>query len=334
MNITKNGDNIENTNIKEEIKVIPTEEIKELPKEEIKEIPKEEIKEIPKEEIKEPISGEYDTLVLSGGSIQAIITLGALQYATDNFLLNHINTYIGTSAGAIIGYLLSIGYTPIEIMIYLCTKQILEKIKNFNVVAMMNGSGATSYVYLHEQLERMTIEKIGKLITLKDLYDNYGKKLICVTHNLTINKIEYLSHETYPDLPCLIALRMSSNLPFIFDHFKYLGSFYIDGGISNNFPINKGEEEGKKILGIVITKMSDNFSKDPGKNMIEYIYQLMSIQIECNTVNMIDNSSDKSTIIPLKPDATFFFNFNLDSHSKLEMFSHGYTQMKEYWEKN
>ena len=68
---------------------------------------------------------DYDTLVLSGGSSKGILTLGALQYCYDNFLLNKIETYVGTSSGAIISFLLIIGYSPIEIMVYICCNGLL-----------------------------------------------------------------------------------------------------------------------------------------------------------------------------------------------------------------
>lgn len=279
-----------------------------------------------------PISGDFDTIVLSGGSIHSIIMLGALQYSTDNYLMKKINTYIGTSAGSLCGYLLAIGYDPIEIMVYLCTKQILERMKQFNVVAMINGGGATSFSYIHEQLEKMTIEKIGRLITLKELYTLLGKKLICITHNFTLGKQELLSYETYPDMPCLIALRMSCNLPLIFDHFKYMGNYYVDGGFSNNFPIDIGCKNGEKILGLVLHDINNNFSCN-SDNIVEYIYQLISIPVIQRVTNKIEQLSDKCKIITLKPDNTLFFNFNLDTHTKLEMFSKGYIQMKEQWEK-
>ena len=291
----------------------------------------EKIEKIEKKVVK-TISGNFDTLVLSGGSIHSIIMLGALQYATDNYLMKKINTYVGTSAGALCGYLLAIGYDPIEIMVYLCTKQILERMKQFNIVAMINGGGATTFSHIHEQLEKMTIEKIGRLITLKELYTLLGKKLICITHNYTSGKEELLSYETYPDMPCLIALRMSCNLPFIFDQFKYMGNYYVDGGFSNNFPINIGYENGEKILGLVLHDIGNNFSCN-SDNIVEYIYQLISIPIIQRVTHKIKSMSDKCTIITLNPDNTLFFNFNLDTHTKLEMFSKGYIQMKENWEK-
>ena len=184
-----------------------------------------------KEKIEEK-SGDFDTIVLSGGSVRSLIILGGLQYLEDNYILKKIDKYVGTSAGAMSCYLLAIGYTPIEIIIFICTNQILERMKEINIMGMVNGGGATSFSYIHELLEKMTIDKIGHLITLKELYTKYGKKLSCITHNITFDKMEILNDETYPDMPCLIALRMSSNLPFIFERFKYLGSYYVDGGIN------------------------------------------------------------------------------------------------------
>ena len=152
------------------------------------------------------IPNDFDTIVIAGGSSKGILTLGALQYAYDNFILKKINTYIGTSSGSIICFLLLIGYTPIEIIVYLCTHQLLEKLQHFNIVAMLNGNGALSFSNIYEQLEKMTIDKLGYLPTFEDIYNNFKKKIICVTYNITDDKTEYISYETYPQLPCLIAL--------------------------------------------------------------------------------------------------------------------------------
>lgn len=271
----------------------------------------------------------FDTIVLSGGSIHGIIMLGALHYAEDNFLLQNVDTYIGTSVGSMCGYLLAIGYTPIEIITRLCTKQVIDKMKHFDINSFIKGDGCISYNHIQQQLEKMSIEKIDKIPTLKDLYDMFKKKLICVTYNLTENKQEILSCETHPDMSCLTALRLSSNLPFIFDNFKYKNCFYTDGGISNNFPIDIGDMYGNRILGLVLNKFKYNF-----KNIIENIIDLISIPINQSTMDKINSASEKCTIIKLEPDKTSFINFNLDTHTKLEMFSSGFTQMKEYCETN
>ena len=273
----------------------------------------------------------FDTLVLSGGSTKGIMILGALQYAHDNFLLK-INTYIGTSAGAMIGYLLAIGYTPVEIMTYICKNQLLEKMQHFNIVAMINGSGAISYNNIYEHFEKMTIDKIGFLPTFKDLYIKFNKKLICATYNITENITEYISHETYPELPCLIGLKMSSNLPLIFENYKYGNSFYIDGGISDNFPIDIADKIGNKILGLLICSHQENFNNEPDAGFLEFIYKLMFIPISQIIEYKIKNASEKCQVIKLNCSKLKFFNFNINSKTKLDLFSQGYEQMKSNFE--
>jgi predicted acylesterase/phospholipase RssA len=282
--------------------------------------------------ISDEILSEYDTLVLSGGSSKGIIILGSLQYAYDNFLLTKITNYVGTSAGAIICYLLAIGFTPIEIVVYICTNQLLEKIQHFNIVAMINGVGAISFNNIYEHLEKMTIEKLGYIPTFLDLKEKYSKNLVCVTYNITEDKTEYLSHENYPNLPCLIGLRMSSNLPLIFENYKYGNSFYIDGGITDNFAIDIGDKIGKKVLGVLIASDSENFNTKPDSSILEFIYKLIFIPISQILEYKLKHISDKCKIIKLCYDKIKFFDFNINSKTKLDFFSFGYENMKKEFE--
>lgn len=274
------------------------------------------------------MDSDYDTLVLSGCSQKGFLTLGALQYTIDNFLLKNVNIFIGTSAGAIIAYLLIIGYTPIEIVVYLCTNQILERMQNLNIVCMLQGKGGSSFNHLHEHLEKMTISKIGYLPTLDDLQNKFGKTLVCITHNVTENKTEYISYETHPSIPCLTALHMSSNLPLIFEKFKYGHSFYVDGGLSDNFGIQIGDKIGTKVLGLTITTETVDITDDSDIDTLEYIYKLLNIPINEATRYKIKQASEKCTIITLKSPAKKFFDFDMNSKEKMDMFCSGYTQMK------
>ena len=279
-------------------------------------------------EIQEVNSCEYDTIVISGGSSKGIVSLGSLQYAYDNFLLRNVKNYIGTSSGAIICYLLAIGYSPIEIMVYICTHQLMEKMQHFNILGMVNGVGASSFASIQELLEKMTISKIGKLITLKDLQDKFGKTLICITHNLTLDETEYLTPDKHPEIPCITALKMSANLPLVFENFRYNDNFYIDGGVSDNFAIDIADSIGKKIIGILIEAEKENFNKDTEMDILEYIYKLMNIPVSQATEYKIKQASKKCTIVRLNYAKIKIFNFNIDAKTKLEMFSSGYQQIK------
>ncbi len=82
---------------------------------------------------------------------------------------------------------------------------------------MLRGNGALSFNIIQEQLELMTINKLGYLPSLYDIYNKFGITFICVTYNLTQNKTEHLSYKNYPNLSCIQAIKMSSNFPIIFE---------------------------------------------------------------------------------------------------------------------
>ena len=194
----------------------------------------------------------YDTLILSSGGVKGLYMLGALYYLYELKALK-IKKYIGTSIGGIIGYLLAIGYSPFEILSTLIRQNIFKEMSKHmrNLGAMVDGEGIFNYEIIHKSLEEFTMEKIGKYITLKQLHDEYKKELICVTYNLTEQKVEYLSYKTNPNLPCLIALRMTSNIPIMFAPFKYTNNYYIDGAFENDFAVECLDEK-DKALGIYL----------------------------------------------------------------------------------
>jgi len=281
-------------------------------------------------EIKKLTPVYYDTLVLSGASSKAFATLGAIQYAFDNYLFKNVTNYVGTSSGSMICYLLAIGYTPIEIMVYICSNQIMEKMYDFNIVAMIQGRGAISFSNIQEELEKMSISKIGYLPTLNDIKEKMKKNLVCVTHNLTENRTEYLSWETHPHLPCVTAIHMSSNLPLVFENYRYGNCFYVDGGISDNFAIDTGEKMGEKILGINLNSEL-YFGSETDVSILEFIYNLINVPVIQAINHKIRIASDKCKIINIKdivPNLKIF-EFNITSSNKLNMFSYGYEQMKQ-----
>ena len=292
----------------------------------------EEVENVKNVEKVEKVEKSYDTLVLSGGAINGIIMLGSLQYFKDNGKLTEIKTYVGASVGAIICYLLIIGYTPVEIIVYLCTNnQVFQKLKYFDINSGCRGDGATTFLHITEYLERMTTDKIGRLITMKDIKNLYGVDFICSTFNVTKNITEYISPDTHPDVPCLSALRMSANLPLVFETYKYGDSFYVDGGICDNFPLKVGEDKGSVVLGIaVLQQASSTDGIYPQKNMLAYVYRLLSAMFKELVTQKISNKDPSTKVILLDTmNGMDLLNFNIDSKHKLDMFSFGYNQVSE-----
>ena len=63
--------------------------------------------------------------------------------------------------------------------------------------------------------------------------------------------------------------------------------------------------------------------------VLEYIYKLIFIPISQGIENKIKNVSNNCKVIKLSYDKLKFFNFNVNSKEKLNIFSTGYENMKE-----
>ncbi|GHV50401.1 hypothetical protein AGMMS49579_03930 [Spirochaetia bacterium] len=170
---------------------------------------------------------KYNTLVLSGGALKIIYTLGFLSIINKS-ILPCINNYVGTSAGGITCFLLSIGYSPIEIFKKLLTYDIIANVfKIFNIY--------------FDMVKKMCISKLGKDdITFEDHYKLTGKVLVIISYNMTKTQSEELSVFTKPHLSIYKALHMTSSLPIINNPIIEENEKYIDGMICDNFPIRFG----------------------------------------------------------------------------------------------
>jgi len=260
---------------------------------------------------------EYDTLVLSGASSKALTFLGALQYCYDFGLIRNVKNYVGTSAGAMICFFLAIGYSPSDIIVYICVQQLMDKMLNFNILSMIQGGGAMTFNPIQESIEKMTIEKIGYLPTLNDLKEKFDVNLTVVTYNLSKQKVVYLNYKTHPNFPCVTALKMSGNLPLVFEKFKYGTDYYIDGGIADNFPLRKGEEIGKHVLALALSGSVKKY--DHSNSILEYIYSLMFIPIKSDQKNQILQKSEESTVALLESNNLKFFDFKISTREKLDI---------------
>jgi predicted acylesterase/phospholipase RssA len=268
----------------------------------------------------------YNTIVLSGGAIRGFGLLGALQYLQDIEDLKTIHRWIGTSIGSLISYLMCIGYTPIEMMVFFCQKGLFERVMNVDIAAVLHGGGAISFSVIQEMIEKLTIQKIQKYITFKELYDRFQKELVVCVYNTTLEKNEYISRHTHPDMNCITALRMSCSLPFVFEPFFYDGCHYIDGGIGDNFPISQVAED-EHAIGIHIV---DHSSSSGNEHLLGRIYSTLLIPIQRMEKLLIQQNQNKDIhIIRIVIPAYMSLALNISNTEKFDMFSIGYETIKK-----
>lgn len=269
----------------------------------------------------------YDTLVLAGGSTKGIVTLGSLQFLYDKNIFSKTDKYIGTSSGAMICYLLVIGYSPIEIFVHMCVHKLTDKLKNFCIFSFSAGKGALSFDPITKYLEQMTIEKLGYIPTFSDIKEKLGKTFICAVHNVDLKQTEYMGPDTSPDMICITGIRMSASLPMIFEEYKYNDNMYIDGGMSDNFPLKLGDELGTRVLGIMVEDDGESFVTN---HMLKKLYKYLFIPIYQGVKYKISQCSNKTQHVILKYDGSNF-NFDISTSEKFGMFSTGYQQMTAWY---
>jgi len=269
------------------------------------------------------INKRFNTLVIAGGASKCISVIGALHNLVEK--LDYIKNYAGTSAGGIICYLLAIGYTPFEMIQFICASNFIDEFQNLNIMGVIEQKGLVNYCIIQDYFEKLTLNKIGYLPTFADIRNKMNKNLTLVTYNLTKNEPEYINADTYPQMPCLTALRMTVNVPLLFERFFYNSYEYLDGGLVDNFPIDYYSGPEYEILGININPVEISSSKK--QNYVMYLLKIAMIPYIFFSLKK--KFPLNSTVISLKPDVQAF-DFNLNLSKRLNLFSYGYKTVLDF----
>ena len=278
----------------------------------------------------------FDSLCLQGMSTKALMALGGIQFLQDSDRLSGVDKFLGTSSGAVVSFFLIIGYTPIEIIICMNQNNLLNKLSNINILSLTQCTGGLDWSILHDFIEKHTYDKTDEYdFTLLELYSTFEKEIIIPVFNNSDKKTEYLSRETHPDLSCLSAIRMSSNLPLVFDRFKYNGCYYIDGGFGNNLPIDL-TNSGDIVFAVSLNKFCERVepSEEKKYSLFTTIIDILSLSVHINEKNSLKFLTKEEIHIDLIriPDILELFEFNISKTKILDVFSSGYQITKKYFD--
>jgi len=178
-----------------------------------------------------------DTLCMSSGGIQGLSFIASLQYLINNNYINlsKINTFVGTSMGALICFLLIIGYTPDELINFLSTYDFTKLELAADLFLLEEKFGLDNGDAIIKLLTTLCDRKlICTEITFNELFILTKKKFILNATNFTKGTEAIFSYETTPNLSVITAIRMTTCVPFIYTPVLYENEYYLDGALINN----------------------------------------------------------------------------------------------------
>jgi len=253
-------------------------------------------------------------LVLSGGGVNGIAHVSAILELMKNDYLRNLKRIAGTSAGAMIGTALAIGYTE---------KEFLEFLKNLhfpNLLYAPQGYAEQANRFLqrfgrynskaiHDLVNNAIAEKLGiKNATFADLHYLGLKDLHIITANMSREGIKFdFCFEKTPHTSIAIAVCTSMAAPYYFapiplkevEKGQYIidaadpkAELFSDGGIVDNFALETFDNE--KFL----SKKSDDPFKAKSQNRYIKNHETLGLLImnEC----MVNWINDKKIPAPEK----------------------------------
>jgi len=197
-------------------------------------------------------------LALSGGGIRGVAHLGVIKALEENgFAFSHVS---GVSAGSIIGAFYCHGYTPEEIL------EIIEKTSLYKIVRP-----AISWRGLLK-LDKVIDE--FKSYFKEDSFESLEKPLHVSATDVTNGTTKFFSEG-----PLLRTVLASSSIPVVFDPVKIDETYYIDGGILNNLPVEPLKVTCDRVVGI----HTNPVGKTEGSiNMKMLMERALLLAINCN----------------------------------------------------
>ena len=218
-------------------------------------------------------------LIISGGGPSMIQTLGVIQHLEDQefICLKNIESIYGTSSGAIVGVLISLGYDWETINDYII-KRPWQDVFNISVQTILDAytkKGIFDIKTIEKCFKPLFDAKdISMDITLEDFHKLSPIDLHFISFELNEYKIHDISYLTHPNIPILSALQMTCGLPVLVTPVCIDDKCYIDGGVFCNYPVNYCIESGKisdEILGIKNILCGDQTAIDSSSTIIDFL---------------------------------------------------------------
>lgn len=222
-------------------------------------------------------------LVISGGGPIMIQILSAVQELERNEYLNmqNIESIYGTSAGAIIGIMLSLGFEWETLNDYIIKRpwQDVFPVKVQNILDAYTKKGIFDIKTVEKCFKPLFDAKDIPLdINMEDFYELTKKELHIFSFEVNEYKVVDISYKTYPKLKVLQAIQMTCALPVLITPVCIEDKCFMDGGVGCNYPLSFCVDSGKEpdeILGFKNKYSDDKSNINEDSTLLDYILNFL-----------------------------------------------------------
>jgi len=241
---------------------------------------------------------------LSGGGARAIVQLGILQRLYEHNIKPSV--IAGTSMGAVIAAFIAAGFEP----------KIIRNIFKKHIETLSFSWLSLVYARHRSMVELMNV--LNENLASNDFGSLQIPLYVSIT-NLNTGKNEIISSGTLFEY--IIA---SATIPVLFKPKIINGQFYVDGGVTNNFPARVLQGKADKIIGIHVNYIEPVDSFSSIIDIADRIYQVSIYNTVHHKIHLCDYFIDP-------PESRKYLTFDFNKID--EIYTVGYELGEDFAQK-
>jgi hypothetical protein len=167
-----------------------------------------------------------------------------------------------------------------------------------------------SNICIHDRL-KLNIDDI----TFKELYLNYNKKFTVIGTNLSKGIEAAFNYINTPNMSIITAVRISISIPIIFTPVLYNDEYYVDGALTNIFPINYCDQKTTISINLPYSDLFEN------NNIVDVF--LNSLKITLKSVSCKNKFKIHDNIINIYSNKYTSYELNITLETKINLIKNG-----------
>ncbi|MEX0598851.1 MAG: patatin-like phospholipase family protein [Candidatus Paceibacterota bacterium] len=297
----------------------------------------------------------FKGMVFEGGGSLGVAHVGGVKVFSDLGILDQIEYFVGSSAGAIIATMLACRANPDNLAgILMSTDFNKFKDDSYGIIRDSSRFMLNFGWYKGDALESWYGQILKDLtgsahITFKEAFTKYNTHLTITVTDVNLGKTLYLNHNSSPDMMIKRAIRRSSIMPLLFRadneimdtkifenggvRVEKIKHFFTDGGLLNNYPIqyldnilHKHEVIGFKLMSSLqlaeINIPDIQNSPNPPHNIVDYILLLYTI-LRNQALKIHVDELDWNRTVKIDVQQMSSTNFDLNAQDKTFLLQQG-----------